>query len=81
MKINLTKSKLIPVGRVEDLEELAFEVGCKVGVLPTTYLGRLDEVEKRFHKRLAIWKRQYISKGGRPMLISSMLASLPIYFG
>ncbi|RVW72246.1 Uncharacterized protein CK203_054922 [Vitis vinifera] len=91
LKINLTKNELILVRRVEDLEDLAFDVGCKVGVLPTTYLGLLlgashnslavwDGVEERFHERLAMWKRQYISKGERLMLIRGTLASLPIYF-
>ena len=39
-----------------------------------------DGVEERFHKRLALWKRQYISKGRRLMLIRSTLSSLSIYF-
>ena len=39
-----------------------------------------DGIEERFHKRLAMWKRQYISKGGRITLIRSSLSSLPIYF-
>ena len=71
--------------------ELATIFGCKVGALPTTYLGlplgaahnsmvAWDEVEERFRKRLAMWKRKYISKGGRLTLIKSTLASLPIYF-
>ena len=29
---------------------------------------------------MALWKRQYISKGGRITLIHSTLSSLPIYF-
>nr|CAN69414.1 hypothetical protein VITISV_026914 [Vitis vinifera] len=54
LKINLTKSELILVGRVEVLEELAFEVGCKLGVLPTTYLGLpLDAA----HNSLGAWDR------------------------
>ena len=39
-----------------------------------------DSIEERFKKRLASWKRQYISKGRRLMLIRSTLSSLPIYF-
>ena len=91
LKINLTKSELIPVGRAENLDELALVLGCKVGVLPTTYLGlplgapynslvAWDGVEERFRKRLALWKRQCILKGGRLTLIRSTLSSLPTYF-
>ena len=50
-------------------------MGCKVGKLPTTYLGLLlganhkmesawDGVEERYRKRLALCKRHYTSKGG-----------------
>ncbi|RVW82388.1 40S ribosomal protein S9-2 [Vitis vinifera] len=80
LRINLDKSVLIPVGEVEDIEELAVELGCKIGMLPTVYLGLplgahhkavsiWDGVEERMRKRLAQWKRQYISKGGRITLI------------
>ncbi|RVX00191.1 hypothetical protein CK203_026719 [Vitis vinifera] len=58
LKINLSKSKLIPIGRVEDLEELAFEIGCKVGVLPTTYLGLPLGTH---NNSLAVWDEE---KGG-----------------
>ncbi|RVW35544.1 DDT domain-containing protein DDR4 [Vitis vinifera] len=39
LKVNLDKSKLFPVGNVENVEELASDLGCKVGSLPSTYLG------------------------------------------
>ena len=90
LKINLNKSEIISIGSVANMEELASELGCKVGTLPTTYLGLplgakhkalsvWDSVEERFRKRLASWKLQYISKGGRATLIRSSLSSLPIY--
>ena len=39
LRINLEKSELIPVGRVESMDDLAGEFGCSLGSLPTTYLG------------------------------------------
>ena len=38
LRINLDKNELIPVGSVENAEELVAAIGCKVGSLPTTYL-------------------------------------------
>ena len=84
LNINLEKGSLLPVGRVDDVEGLAFELGCNIGSLPTEYLGLplgakhkearvWDGVEERFRRRLALWKRQYISKGGRLTLIRSVL--------
>ena len=91
LKINLDKSGFSLVGVLEDLEDLAIEIGCKISSLPSTYLGlRLgapfklvvaqDSVEERLKRRLVMWKGLYISKGGRLTLIRSTLASLPIYF-
>ncbi|RVX04357.1 putative ribonuclease H protein [Vitis vinifera] len=39
LRINLAKSEIIPVGEVEEILEMAVELGCKVGKLPSTYLG------------------------------------------
>ncbi|RVW80652.1 Protein trichome birefringence-like 5 [Vitis vinifera] len=90
LRINLAKSEIIPVGEVDEILEMAVELGCKVGQLPSTYL-RLplgapnkavcvwDGVEERMRWKLALWKRQYISKGGRITLIKSTLASMPLY--
>ena len=39
LKINLNKSKIITLGRVDNVEGLASELGCGVGSLPTMYLG------------------------------------------
>ena len=89
LKVNLDKSEIIAVGRVENVEEVALEFGCKVSKLPSTYLGlplgarfkevaTWDGVEERLRKRLSLWKRQYISKGGKMTLIRSTLSSMPI---
>ena len=62
----------MPVGTMENLEDLAAKLGCGKGNLPTTYLGlplgmkskstqMWDGEEERFRKKLALWKRQYIS--------------------
>ena len=40
---------------------------------------KVDGVEERMRRKLALWKRQYMSKGGRITLIKSTLASIPIY--
>ncbi|RVW27828.1 Transposon TX1 uncharacterized 149 kDa protein [Vitis vinifera] len=91
LKINLKKSEIIPVGGVEDVDRAAAVFGCKVGNLPTTYLGLplgalhnscrvWDGVEERFKRKLATWKKLYLSKGGRLTLIKSTLSNLPIYF-
>ena len=39
LRINLDKSFLFPVGRVDNTERMAAELGCKIGLLPTVYLG------------------------------------------
>ena len=91
LKINLQKSEIIPVGGVEDVDRVAVVFGCKVGNLSTTYLGLplgaphnscrdWDGVEERFKRKLATWKKQYLSKGGHLTLIKSTLSNLPIYF-
>ena len=39
LKINLDKSSILLVGDVENLEVLAAELECRIGTLPSTYLG------------------------------------------
>ncbi|RVW58645.1 putative ribonuclease H protein [Vitis vinifera] len=68
---------------------MAMELGCRVGSLPS-YLGLplgapnkalsvWDGMKERVKRRLTLWKRQYISKGGRITLIKSTMTSMPIY--
>ena len=65
LRINLTKSEIIPVGEVEEILEMAMELGCKVGQLPSAYLGLSlgapnkassvwDGVEERVRWKLAL---------------------------
>ncbi|RVX20087.1 Transposon TX1 uncharacterized 149 kDa protein [Vitis vinifera] len=71
LRINLEKSEMIPVGRVLNIDGLALELGCKVGGIPSSYLGMplgaafnsvavWDGVEERFRRRLAMWRRQKV---------------------
>ena len=52
LRINLSKSEIIPVGKVSNVETLAVELGCGVGSLPTTYLGLPLGA---FHKSVGAW--------------------------
>ena len=90
LKINLDKSEVIPVREVEEVNEMAVELGCRVGQLFAVYLGLplgapnkatsvWDGVEEKVRRRLALWKRQYNSKSGRITLIKSTMASMPLY--
>ena len=56
------------MGEIENVEELVAKLGCKVGSLPSSYLGLSigaphksirvwDPIEERFRRRLAVWKR------------------------
>jgi hypothetical protein len=91
LKINLSKSDLVPVGHVPNVTELASILGCRVSAFPLTYLGLplgatfkrktiWNSVVERMEKRLVGWKKLYLSKGGRLILIKSTLSSLPSYY-
>ena len=74
------------MGTVGNVDQLALVLDCNVRTLPTTYLGlplgnRQASITmwERFHRKLAMWKRQFISKGGRLTLIRSTMLTLPIY--
>ncbi|KAF3672124.1 hypothetical protein FXO38_06262 [Capsicum annuum] len=90
LKINLSKYEIIPVGVVDNIDFLAQVLQCRVGALPTTYLGlRLGQANKdisalipviqRTEKRLVGWQERYFSKGGTKVLIKSILSSVLIY--
>jgi len=74
LKINLSKSKIVLVGDVGDMEELASILGCGKASLPINYLGLplgakykdsniWTKIIEKMENRLAGWKRLYLSKG------------------
>jgi hypothetical protein len=91
LKINLSKSEIVPIGDVPHIGDLVQILGCKQSSLPMSYLGLplgasfkeatiWNPVLERVEKRLASWKRLYLSKGGKLTLIKSTLSSIPTYF-
>jgi hypothetical protein len=90
LKINLSKSELVPIDKVPNVSKLAGVLGCEVSELPFSYLGLppgatfkkkaiWNGVVEKVERRLVGWKRLYLSKGGRLTIIKSMLANLPTY--
>jgi hypothetical protein len=85
LKINLDKLVLVPVGIVDNMDDLAGILGCGVSSLPLKYLGLplgapFKNKSSWDERRLASWKRLYLSKSGRVTLIKSTLSNLPTYF-
>jgi len=91
LQINLGKSEIIPIGEIEDVEGLVQLLGCQVASLPMTYLGLpLDAsyktvsiwngVIEKMERRLARWKRMYLSKVGQLTLLKSTFFNLPTYY-
>ncbi|KAG2700502.1 hypothetical protein I3760_06G000400 [Carya illinoinensis] len=74
-----------------NINDLADFMGCRVSSLPMNYLGLplgasfmakhiWDGLVEIIEKRLAAWKRMYLSKGGRITHIKSTLSNIPMYF-
>ena len=91
LKVNVGKSEIVLVGEVGNLGALACVLCCKVKRLPVSYLGMplrahfkdasiWNPILERVKKKLADWKRLYLSKGGRLTLLKSTLLSLPTYY-
>ncbi|WMV54052.1 hypothetical protein MTR67_047437 [Solanum verrucosum] len=90
LQVNWGKSSLFPVNEVPQIKEMAGTLGCSVGKLPTTSLGMplgnnhkaleiWDSILEKTEKKLSGRKAQYISLGGRLILINFVLDSLPTY--
>jgi hypothetical protein len=91
LRVNLSKSEMVPVGDVPNLRGLADIMGCHIGSLPMSYLGMplganfksktvWNSILEKMECKLAGWKSLYLSKGGRLTLLKSTLASLPTYY-
>ncbi|RVW72046.1 Transposon TX1 uncharacterized 149 kDa protein [Vitis vinifera] len=75
LRINLAKSELIPVGEIDNIEEMAVELGCRIGSFPVKYLGpgtrpcpRGRGGGKNEEKTCPL-ERQYLSKAGESPLL------------
>ena len=91
LKVNALKCEMVPIGEVPNLHVLAEILGCQIGSLPITYLGMplgaahkspivWNPILEKVERKLAGWKKMYLSKGGRLTLLKSTLSSLPTYF-
>lgn len=90
MRINWDKSSIVGVN-VIGTQVYADILRCKVESFPISYLGLplggqphlcsfWDPVIMKVEKKLASWKRNYSSIGGRITLIRAVLCNLPTYF-
>jgi hypothetical protein len=91
LKINMTKSEMVPIGEVNGLSTLANLLYCHIGSLPLQYLGMplgasykslaiWTPIIEKIERRLVGWQKMYLSKGGRLTLLKSTLSSLPTYY-
>ena len=82
---------MVPIGEVNNVHVLVEILGCRVRALPMTYLGMplgasrkspsiWNPILVKVDRKLAGWKKLYLSKGGRLTLLKSTLSSLPTYF-
>ena len=80
LKVNVGKSEIVPVRDVNNLDALANILHCRVGSLLMKYLGIplgtsfktasiWNPILEKMKKKLFGWKRLYLSKGGRLMLL------------
>ncbi|XP_026459750.1 uncharacterized protein LOC113360456 [Papaver somniferum] len=91
LKVNFQKSALVPVGDAENAVDVAVIFGCQVTSFLMKFLGIplgskskevgfWDVILQNFKKKISMWQRKYLSKGGRLMLIQNVLSSLPVYY-
>lgn len=87
--MNLAKTNVYEINRVGNWETVKSIMNCGIGHLPETYLGLLlgttfkqkaawQDLLQNFRNKLAHWKRKFLTKAGRLVLIKSTLTSLPV---
>ena len=87
LKVNLSKSEVVPVGDVGNIAEFADILYCRIESLPMTYLGMSlgasfkaqtvwNPILEKMECRLAGWRKLYLSKGGRLTLLKRTLSNL-----
>ena len=90
LHINWGKSFLYPINEVITMQSVNAIPGGEIGSLPTMHLGMplgansksneiWNNVVEKCEKKLARWKRRYLSLGGRLTLVNSRLDSFPTY--
>ena len=91
LNVTVQKSEMVPIWEVDDVHFLVEILGCRVGTLPMTYLGMplgaspnspsiWNPILEKIKRKLAEWKKLYLSKEGKLTLLKIMLSSLPTYF-
>ncbi|KAK3218241.1 hypothetical protein Dsin_012211 [Dipteronia sinensis] len=93
LKVNFHKSCVARVGRelLNEPSDWALIFKCKKASLPIPFLGFplggrpgsktfWETLVDKFDKRLAPWKRRFLTKIGRLVLIKAIISSIPTYF-
>lgn len=91
LKVNFRKSAIVGIGDGNNGVLCATAFGCQLTSFPMNYLGIplgskskceaiWEVVIQKCYKKLSTWRRKYLSKGQRLILINSVLESLPIYY-
>ena len=91
LRVNMSKSEMVPIGEVANLSSLAEILPCRIGTHPMTYLGMplgssfkalgvWNPIIEKVERRLAGWKKLHLSKRGQLTLLKSTLSSLSTYF-
>lgn len=92
LKINMDKSALFGINYSdEEVDSLVSEIGCKKKGWPIKYLGVplgvnprntvfWEPIISKLTKKLATWKKSFLSREGRLTLIEAVLNALPTFY-